>query len=358
MATLSRRLAGLTERVLLALALALAIAAHQAASAPASGGGLIVIPSPASGAATSYFKLSLQRGRGARAGTIGLHNRSTRALRVALSAVDGLTLDTLGSAYRPSGSGAHGVTRWLRVAKPTVGLAAGASAQVPVSVVVPRGTPAGDYLAGVSVEALGQKAETATHGVSIASAVRYAIGVEVTVAGARSPAIRFTGAQLRRQPAGLTFLLEATNSGNVILQGAQGSALIRNGRRVVARAPLGPGTFVTGTSIAYPVPAFGEHPAEGTRYRITAVLRYRGGIARLDTSIVFGHPQALIQQQYATPQRGHRGTAWWKIALLAAAIVYSLTTTVLLLRRRSRAANSPPGATQPAAQPGSNPPQR
>jgi hypothetical protein len=78
-----------------------------------------------------------------------------------------------------------------------------------VVVVVPGSARPGDYLAGVSVEALGQNAETATHGVSIASTVRYAIGVEVTVAGQHRPAIRFTGAQLQRQPAGLTFLLQA-----------------------------------------------------------------------------------------------------------------------------------------------------
>jgi len=225
-----------------------------------------------------------------------------------------------------------------------------------VVVVVPRSARPGDYLAGVSLEALGQNAETATHGVSIASTVRYAIGVEVTVAGRHSPAIRFTGAQLQRQPAGLTFLLRARNSGNVILQGVHGGALIRNGRHVVARAPLGPGTFVTGTSIAYPVPAFAEHPAEGTRYRITAVLRYAGGIARLDTTIVFGHRQAVIQQQYSRAQGGHGGTAWWKIALLVAGILYALATTALLLRRRSRPDNRPAVANGPVAHPEPKPP--
>jgi hypothetical protein len=154
----------------------------------------------------------------------------------------------------------------------------------------------------------------------------------------------------------LTFLLQARNTGNVILQGVHGGALIRSGRRVVARAPLGRGTFVTGTSIAYPIPAFNEHPAEGARYRITAVLRYAGGIARLDRSIVFGHRQAVIQQQYARGGGGHGGTAWWKIALLAAGIIYALTTTALLLRRRARPANTPGGTNGPAAHPQANPP--
>jgi hypothetical protein len=116
MAQASGRLGGLAARVLLLASLSLASAAYQPAAAPASSGGLIVIPSPASGPAISYFKLSLERGRGARAGTIGLRNSSPRALRVVLSAVDGLTLDTLGSTYAPSGTRAHGATRWVWVA--------------------------------------------------------------------------------------------------------------------------------------------------------------------------------------------------------------------------------------------------
>jgi hypothetical protein len=246
----------------------------------------------------------------------------------------GQTLGTLGSTYAPTGTRPSGPARWLLVSKRTVAIAPGATVQVPAAVAVPRPARPGDYLAGISVEALGQKAHTAKRGVAIASAVRYAIGVEVTVPGRRQPKIRFTGAALQQQPAGLVFLLDASNSGNVILQGVHGAALITSGRRVVARTQLGPGTFVTKTAIAYPVPAFRARPTQGTRFRIRALLRYAGGVARLDTTLVFRSGQAAVQRRYVRPSRAHGGTAWWKIALLAAVIAYALATTILLLRRR------------------------
>jgi hypothetical protein len=323
------------------LALAFAWALHwtppaRAASSP----GLVVIPVPASGPALSYFKVATQRGHAAKAGTIGLRNPSPRPLRVVLSPVEGRTIDTLGSTYAPAGTRVNGPARWLRVGRRAVTLAPGQTTAVPISVAVPSMAQPGDYLAGVSVEALGQQAQSVKrHGVSIASVERYAIGVETSLPGARHPAIRFTGAALRRQPAGLTFLLQARNSGNAILQGVHGTVRVtRAGRTVLAR-PLGPGTFVTATSIAYPVPAFGQTPPQGTRYRITAKLLYPGGVARLDTTVVFGHRQAVIQQQYGGPRAPGGGTAWWKIALIVLAILYGIATTVLLLRRRARPSN-------------------
>jgi hypothetical protein len=326
----------------LAALLGAALAGTQWRPAPARAAqqpGLIVMPTPASGPALSYFRVSTQRGHAATAGTIGLRNPSDRPLRVVLDPVEGQTIDTLGSTYAPPGSRASGSARWLRIGRRAVTLAPGQTIAVPISVAVPGMASPGDYLAGVSVEALHQQAASVRrHGVSIASVERYAIGVETSLPGARHPAIRFTGAALQRQPAGLTFLLMARNAGNAILQGVRGSVRITRGGHTVLSRPLGPGTFVTGTRIAYPVPAFGQTPPQGTRYRIVAELRYTGGVARLDTTVVFGHRQAVIQQQYGGPRAPDVRTAWWKIALLVAAILYGVATTTLLVRRRMRPA--------------------
>ena len=321
---------------LLALAFAWALYLTQPARA-ASSPGLVVIPIPASGLALNYFKLSAQRGHVAKAGTIDLRNPGARPLHVVLDPVAAQTIDTLGSTYAPAGSPANGPARWLQVARRAVTLAPGQTTAVPISVAVPSTTRPGDYLAGVSVEALDQQAESVKHhGVSIASVERYAIGVETSLPGARHPAIDFTGATLQRQPAGLTFLLEARNSGNVILPGVHGAVRVTRAGRTVLSRPLGPGTFVTASQIAYPIPAFGETPTQGTRYGITAELHYQGGVARLNTTAVFGHRQAVIQQQYGGPRASSGGTAWWKITILVAAILYGLSTTGLLLRRRTR----------------------
>jgi hypothetical protein len=325
-------------RRLLVCALAVAGLGWAPAAHAAGARGLVVIPHPASSNGLSYFKLTAPPGTAARAGTIELRNSSSSALRVALAPVNGLTLDTLGSTYATAGSRTQGSTRWLRVGARRVTLPAGRGAVIPVSVAVPATAGPGDYLAGISIEALGQRQGTARHGVSIASVDRYAIGVETTLPGPRHPALRFTGAALEREPAGLAFLLDARNAGNVILQGVHGAVRVTRGGHTVLSRPIEPGTFVTDTKIAYPVPAFGEHPPEGTRYGVSAWLRYAGGVARLNATLTFGHRQAIAQQRYSgTPAAGGgTGTAWWKIALLAGAILYGLMTTVLLLRRRAR----------------------
>lgn len=213
---------------------------------------------------------------------------------------------------------------------------------MPVSIHVPPRAKPGDYLSGVSIEALNQRAQTVRRkGVSIASVSRYAIGVEVSLPGRRHPLIRFTGAQIQRQPAGLTFLLGARNYGNVVLQGVHGHVRITRAGHTVISRPIEPGTFVTHTRIAYPVTAFSQTPTQGTRYAITAWMRYRGGIARLNTTVAFGHRQAVIQQQYTHgPAAAGGGTAWWKIAGVVAVILYGLITTALLLRRRIRGARA------------------
>jgi hypothetical protein len=182
-------------------------------------------------------------------------------------------------------------------------------------------------------------------GISIASVDRYVIGVEVSLPGPRHPLIRFTGAGLQRQPAGLTFLLLARNPGNVILPSVQGSALITDGRRTVARVPLGPGTFVTRSSIAYPILTPAERPQQGTVYRVRAHLRYAGGIAWLDTLVRFGRADALRQQAYGGPKvsaAGSSGLPLWLWALLGVlAALLALWFFVVLLRRRREGARSP-----------------
>jgi hypothetical protein len=324
-----------------------------AAFAILSGSSLIVIPSPASGPSLSYFKLSIGHGQLAQAGTIAVRNPTGRRLRVVLDPVAGNTIDTLGSTYGLPGSGGRGPASWLRLGRRSLTLARGATAVVPISVHVPARAGPGDYLAGVAVEQLGQRANSAIRGgVSTASVVRYAIGVETSIPGPRHPLIQFTGARLEHQPAGLSFVLEARNPGNVILQGVAGGALITHGSRVVARAPLGPGTFVTGTSIAYPIVTPHERPPEGSVYRVRASLRYTGGTARLDTLVRLGHAAALSQQIYGGPKAGRSsGLSGWLVAALAVlgvALAALAVAYLYLARRRRSGASSPLRAIEAA----------
>jgi hypothetical protein len=328
----------LGPRALLALAFAVAGLYWAQPALSAAPSGLIVIPRPISEPGLSYFKLQAEPASAEQAGAIELRNPTAKRLRVVLAPVDGETLSTLGSGYAPPGSRPQGSALWLQLARRAVTVAPRASVSVPISVLVPSVAEPGDYLSGVSIEALGQHSgRVARKGVSIASVDRYALGVEISIPGPRHPLIQFTGAEIQRQPAGLTFALLARNGGNVVLQGVHGYVRITRAGRTVVSRPLEAGTFVTHTRIAYPVTAFGQTPTEGTRYRISAWMRYPGGIARLNTTVTFGHRQAAIQKQYThSSSASGGGTAWWEIAGVVAVILYGLFVTVLLWRRRKR----------------------
>ena len=145
---------------------------------------------------------------------------------------------------------------------------------------------------------------------------RYAIGVELTIPGPRHPALQLTGAKATREPSGLTFLVSARNTGNVILQNVHGSVRVTTaaGRRVAA-ATIAPGTFVTATSIKYPLPAGHEQPIPGARYRVQATLHYPGGVARLDRTVTFSHAAAVTQQNYgdaSSRTQAHPGPGSWR----------------------------------------------
>jgi hypothetical protein len=298
---------------------------------------MIVQVHPVSGGISSYLDISARPGKATTAGTLELRNRLDRPTTVALDRVDGLTASTLGSAYGLRGSKKHGATRWVRLSRRRVTLAPHGKATINVTVVPRRSARAGDYLSGIGVQSLGKRSRTKARGnLAIASIQRYAIGVVVRVPGPRHPLIRFTGARVAREPAGVTFFTSARNRGNVILQGVQGQVTITQGRRLVARKPIGPGTFVTGTAISYPLLVATERPREGTTYRVRAFLRYRGGMARLDTNVRFGHRSAEQQAEFGKALRDTG--AGFMTALLAAiaGVAVVATGAFMLLWLRAR----------------------
>ncbi len=348
-ALLSRLSLGRGGAWVLAGVLAMVLAATLGVPQPARAGmqsGLRVVPRPSSQLGLSYFKLGARPGQTVHAGAIELRNLSAGTLRVALAAVNGQTLSTLGSGYASPVSQPQRSTRWLRVSRRLVVLAPHHSAMLPVSVQVPRNAAPGDYLSGVSIEALGQNVHSAPRkGIAIASVDRYVIGVEIAIAGPRRPLIRITGVELQHEPTGLTFLLKASNLGNVILQHTFGRALVTYGHLTVAEMGLGPGTFVTGTSIAYPVAVIHRQPRAGSVYRVRAYLLYPGGSARVDTNVRVGPAVAPAPQLRGGPAKRRKAAAAGPsarlLALAGALAVLLLAGVVLLLVRRRRARRSP-----------------
>jgi hypothetical protein len=322
------------RRVPLVLALLFLAAPAAAATASTTGPAVIVKVHQASGLISPYFQLSGSPGTVVRAGSLELVNPTSSRVSVRLDPVDAITTSTLGSAYSLANAGRHGPTTWLLVSRRNVVLRPHGSGRVSVALAVPRAAGPGDYLTGVSVEALGQSQTTnVTRGLAIGEIDRYAIGVEVRLPGARHPAVQLTGATVAREPRGLAFLIAASNTGNVILKDVHGWVRITDGRRVVATATVQPGTFVSNTTISYPLLASHEQPAPGAAYRVRAALYYAGSVAHLDTTVRFSHAAAVTQQNYGGRKLPQSTPPWRSIALVLVGLA-TLAGALLVLRRR------------------------
>jgi hypothetical protein len=333
---MTRPTRGLPAPLSLLAWMALGAAPGHAAVAP-----LQVAVRPASGPSSSYFSVAARPKHVVRVGRVELINRGRQRLTVDVVPVDALTASTLGSAYAVPGLALHVPARWTVLSARRIKLAGGATATVDVSARVPPRAAPGQYLSGISVE-VERQAQTqrkAGSNIAVSSVIRYAIGLELSLPGRRNPRLAWTGASLERAPGGLTFLLAARNEGNRILQNVTGSVLITQGRRVVAHRPIGPGTFVTGTSIEYPAITAGEVPAEGTVYRVRARMRYGPRVALLDRQLVFGARQARTQHQFGgpAPHSDDGGTPWALIAAVAgAALALALGAFLIGVRRGRR----------------------
>ncbi|HEY1711723.1 MAG TPA: hypothetical protein VGG07_02410, partial [Solirubrobacteraceae bacterium] len=99
---------------------------------------------------------------------------------------------------------------------------------------------------------------------------------------------------------------------------------------------------VSGTSISYPLAAPHEQPTPGSSYRVQGVLRYAGGIARLDTRVVFSHAAAVKQENYGGRKLPKSTPAWRWLVLLLLALAMVIGALKLLQRRR-RPLNRPAG---------------
>jgi hypothetical protein len=319
-----------------------AIVAGTLASAPgafaATAPPMTVTLSPTSGDIGNYFQVPAQPGQTTSAGSLNLQNQTAKRIEVLLDPVRGLTASTLGSAYGLRGTKANGPASWMVLGQRRVALAPRGRARIPVSVNVPSSAGPGDYLAGISVQAAGAADQVRLKGnLAISSIQRYGVGLVTTLPGPRHPMIKLTGVGLDREPAGVTFTIDGTNSGNVILQNVHGGATVSDGDNVVARRTLGPGTFVTGTSIAYPLLVPSLHPSQGTTYRVQALMKYPGGVARIDKVVKFGQIDAKRQQAYGGPManRGSGGGNHLLLILLVVGAVAAGAIAFEIRRRRS-----------------------
>jgi hypothetical protein len=325
--------------------LALCALAALPAAAHAAAPKLAVQPVQSSAHSTipvTYFDVRVSKGERVRLGHIRVTNRGAQAVTVVVDPVGASTAANLGFAYDVAGGRDRRPARWIETSAHRLSIAPRRSALIPVTVTVPRHVAPGDHLAGVSIEATGQRQTPASDDqVAVSSAQRYVVGVEMRVPGPRHPHIDLVSAKVDRKPAGVTFLTKAANDGNAILTGVTGNIQVFRAGRRVARTKLGPGTFVTGTRVQVPLLAQAEHPEAGTRYRVRATMHYPGGDATLDDVVVFGRADAERQDEFTqatpapapAPENHH-----WLLVLAALALLGIVVALVVRRRRRKRQA--------------------
>ena len=285
----------------------------------------------------SFFTLRAKPGQRASAGTIVVLNRDNKAITVDVDPVDAMTANNFASAYEVRAERKAGPTLWTRLSARRVTIAPKGRARVEVRAAIPKGVEGGEYLSGVAIEARGQRDSTPDDKqVAVSVAQRFAVGFQVNVSGQREPKVALSGARIERKPAGVTFLVGAHNTGNVILKGVQGRLQVdsADGKRVLVQK-LGPGTFVSGTKIDVSALAERARPQAGDKFRVRAELRYPGGVARLDENVTFGRKAAQAQEEFGGPRAGG-GIPSWLWALIAAAVLVGAAAAArrIAVRRR------------------------
>jgi Bacterial protein of unknown function (DUF916) len=168
-------------------ALAVVTLAMPAAAALAGGNGQFgLTPVPDStGRVAPYFMLKMAAGESV-TDTALVSNEGQAAEKLKLSRATGVTAGNGGSAFSQEFRGCSGTGCWVSDLAGEVALPAGTEEKLPFTVRVPAGTPPGQYLAGLTVEAATPppSVEVGSNGKATARAIiieRVTVGVAVTV---------------------------------------------------------------------------------------------------------------------------------------------------------------------------------
>lgn len=259
-----------------------ASAQDDAAATPAATPGasaFAIAPEPQADPAVTapgYFVYELAAGTEA-TGSVRLQNLSPEPVTIELAAVDAETAQAGGSAFAAADASPVAVGAWVLLDEPRVTLEPGGEASVGFSVQPPAGTRPGQYLAGlvafVPAEPSGTPASGSTQaGAGITMQTRYVIGVQVNVPGDWASSLTITGASALEYPSGTQLGIEMRNDGDTFLQPSGSVTLSNAAATPILTEPIQLGTFITGTSMIYPIPWPGA-PNPGD-YGVSVQLAY------------------------------------------------------------------------------------
>ena len=164
----------------------------------------------------AYFSYTLQAGATVEDEAV-VQNDGEEPITLKMYAADGLTAINGSTAFTGDGETHRGVQSWLSAGISEAELSPGESINVPFSVRVPPGTPAGDHVAGWVVEAPPKSGSGSGVGATVLE--RVGVAVVVHVPGATREEIVLGAVCLNQETGSNYFEIGVRNQGNVMTKG-------------------------------------------------------------------------------------------------------------------------------------------
>ncbi|MBT3321329.1 MAG: DUF916 domain-containing protein [Anaerolineae bacterium] len=235
-------------------------------------------------------------------------NDGDEAIILKIYAADGMTPQNGGTGFSKAGELSSGMSRgtqgWITLSATEVTLSPGEERLIPFQVSIPADIGAGQYVAGLVVEALpdeqssglgvgnSENPDEAQFAVKVVR--RVGVAVVFDIPGEQIAGLEIKDISLAQQDDdGATFAIELKNTGNIFFQ-TQGFFIVtdRDAERVITTTPLDFDTILPGDTISFFVPRSARF-ADG-KYLLSIVLEYEGKRAILEgigMNIKDGQPQ-------------------------------------------------------------------
>ncbi len=199
------------------LSATLSVTFYSAGSAAAvEGGGFGIRPATES----DFFYISLFPGSAIDATAIA-SNQTAIPVTLLTYVVDALTTPQGGFGLASQSDTRQGVGAWVHLSNAEIVVPARSEVEIPFRLMVPVGTPAGEYAGGVVIQspiAQGQTSSGGDTAFRLDTIMRLGVRIYLTVAGTAINSLSYGALSWQQSEGGVTFSLPVRNTGNTTQQ--------------------------------------------------------------------------------------------------------------------------------------------
>ena len=192
-------------------------------------------------------------------GAVLVTNPGEKAAYLRLSAVDARTSMHGGVSFPDSSEPLSAVGGWISLSETEPTLQPGEESVIPFTIAVPPNTPAGEYRAGILLEAAdpdtARPADVPEGGIHVAVLFRKALNVRVTVPGAATADLKIASVRHVFEESRSVFQVELHNEGNVPAEVTGGKLEVLDASgKVIGMQPIKmSGKFLAKDTVLYPI---------------------------------------------------------------------------------------------------------